>query len=235
MTADDLGRDSAELFTSTEGSSARQLHRLTELAAARITGCAGATASLWDLDAVAATTASHPELAALAEQQFAIGEGPILAALRSGEPSVTADTLYESRWPEFAAAALAAGVRSSTTIAHEYDSLTLTLSLYGARPQAFDPDQLPLVSLLAAFGIATVAGATEYSRARRTAAQLEEAIQSRAVVDQAKGVLMQALGCDPDDAFERLRRVSQTEHVKLTEVASKVIEARGLHQPTGLE
>ena len=223
---DELARDAAELFTRTDGSPSGALHRLTELVARRVPGCSGATATLWEPDEVVATAASHPDLATLAEQQFAAGDGPVIAALRSGEPSVTADTLHEDRWPDFSAAALAAGVRSSTTIVHEYDSMSLTVSLYGVRPNALEVGQLPLASLLAAFGAATMAGAAEYVSAQRTAAQLQEAIRSRAVVDQAKGILMQLLGCDGDQAFERLRHISQTQHVKLTEVARQVIETR---------
>ena len=224
--ADDLARDAAQLFTVTDGSPVRALSQLTELVAARVRGCCGATATLWELDEVSAMAATHPELASLAEKQFSIGDGPIIAALRSCEPSVTANTLQEKRWPHFAAAALAAGVRSSTTQVHEYDSLTLTLSLYRVRPEAFELDQSPLVSLLAAFGTATVASAAEQVSVRRSAAQLEEAIRSRAVVDQAKGVLMQLTGCDADEAFGRLRRISQTQHVKMTEIARQVVETR---------
>ena len=47
-------------------------------------------------------------------------------------------------------------------------------------------------------------------------------------MDQAKGILMHALGCDADEAFGRMRHISQTQHVKLTEVARRVIEAGGL-------
>lgn len=228
---DELARDAAELFGSTDGSPVGALHRLTELVARRVPGCSGATATLWEPDQVAATAASHPDLAVLVERQFAIGDGPVIAALRTGEPSVTPDTLHEDRWPDFSASALAAGVRSSTTVMHAFDSMSLTLSLYGVRPNALDPAQLPLAWMLTAFGAATMAGAAEYVSAQRTAAQLQQAISSRAVVDQAKGILMQLLDCDSDQAFERLRRISQTQHVKLTEVARQVIETRTEPEP----
>ena len=52
-------------------------------------------------------------------------------------------------------------------------------------------------------------------------------MQSRAVVDQAKGILMHALGCSASDALERMRRVSQTQHVKVTDVARQVVEGHG--------
>jgi hypothetical protein len=219
--AEDLARQAAELFT-IEESPARLLHRLTELVAEQVPGCSGATATLWDPEEVVAAAASHPELAALDELQFAAGEGPILDTLRTGKPSAVEDTVHADQ--AFGVAALAAGVRSSLTVVHHFGPSSVTVSLYGVRPSAFDPEKLPLASLLAAFGAAVMAGAQEYGGTRRTAVQLEEAIESRAVVDQAVGVLMQALGCDPQEAFERLRRISQTEHVKLTEVAAKVVE-----------
>lgn len=224
--ADELARQAAELFTITDASPVCLLHRLTELITEQVPGCSGATATLWAPGEVVATAASHPELAVLAERQFAAGDGPIVSALRSGEPSVVADTLCEDRWAGFGTAALAAGVRSALTVADDLGAHTVTISLYGVRPNAFDPGRLPLASLLAAFGVAVMAGAEEYGGTRRTAAQLEEAIRSRAVVDQAKGVLMQALSCDPDQAFDRLRRISQTEHVKLTEVAARVVDKK---------
>jgi hypothetical protein len=223
--AEDLARHAAELFT-IEESPPRLLNRLTELVAEQVPGCSGATATLWDPGEVLATAATHPELAALAERQFAAGAGPILSTLRTREPSIVEDTVHEDQWRAFGVAALAAGVRSSLTVVHDFGANSVTVSLYGVRPGAFDPEKLPLASLLAAFGAAVMAGAQEYGGTRRTAVQLEEAIESRAVVDQAKGVLMQALGCDPDEAFDRLRQISQTEHVKLTEVAAKVLEAK---------
>jgi ANTAR domain len=223
---DELARDAAELFACTEDSPVRPLHQLIQLVARTVPGCSGATATLWEVDEVVATAATHPDLAALPEGQFARGHGPVIDALRSGEPSVIPDTLHGDRWLEFNAASLAAGVRSSTTIAHQYGSMSLTLSLYGVRPNAFEPDQLPLATLLAAFGAATMAGAAEHVSVQRNAAQLREAIGSRTVVDQAKGILMQLLGCDGDEAFARLRRISQTQHVKLTDVARQVIETR---------
>lgn len=228
---DDLARQAAEVVSVPDGSPARPLRRLTELVARRVTGCTGASAALWEPDEVVAMAASLPELAALADRQFAVGDGPIIAALRGGEPSVTADTLHEDRWPDFGAAAVAVGVRSSATVVHESGSMSVTLSLYGVRTKAFDLEDVPLTSLLAAYGTAMVASAAEYGSVRRTAAQLEEAIRSRAVVDQAKGVLLQAMGCDPDEAFDRLRHISQTEHVKLTEIARRVIETSAEQDP----
>jgi AmiR/NasT family two-component response regulator len=67
--------------------------------------------------------------------------------------------------------------------------------------------------------------ASIYGDSQRTALQLRESAESRAVVDQAKGILMHALGCSAQEAFDRMRETSQTRHVKVTEVAKTIIKA----------
>jgi AmiR/NasT family two-component response regulator len=69
--------------------------------------------------------------------------------------------------------------------------------------------------------------ATEYGDSRRTALQLVDAAQSRELVDQAKGMLMHALGCSADDALRRLRTISSQHNIKVTEVAARIIESNG--------
>jgi ANTAR domain len=110
--------------------------------------------------------------------------------------------------------------------------MTVTLTMFGARPRALDPARLGVAELLIAFGGATVGNASIYSGSQRAALQLRESADSRMVVDQAKGVLMHALGCTAQEAFERMRQISQTRHVKVTEVAATIISAhRSVSQP----
>ena len=82
-----------------------------------------------------------------------------------------------------------------------------------------------MADTLAAFGSAMLTNATAYGQAQRTASQLQDAVVARSVVDQAKGILMHALGCNADDALRRLRQESQRRHVKVTEVAAEVVAA----------
>ena len=63
--------------------------------------------------------------------------------------------------------------------------------------------------------------------AQRTATQLKDSVAARAVTDQAKGILMHALGCDPDEALRHLRRESQRRHIKVTEVAARIVADHG--------
>jgi len=233
MTTDELAREATELFAAAGPSGAKSIRQLAELAARRVHGCSGATATLWRDDEAVTTAASHPDLAALTALQIETRSGPALDAIRAGEPMRCADTLAENRWPGFAAAALSRGVRCCVSLVHEYSGMAVTLTLYSVRPRSLDPAQLPLASLLAAFGVASVAGAARYNNAQRTTSQLREAMEASTVVEQAKGILMHAVGCDADDAFDRMRRVSQTQHIKLTGVARRVIETGGIELTTG--
>jgi hypothetical protein len=222
-----LGHEAAELLSLTSGGEARSLNRLAELAAWQVPACAGAHAVVWRDGELVSDAATHPDLAELAELQLTTGRGPIAAAAETGIPVSCPDTLEEDRWPEYAEAALRCGVRCSIHLVRELPHGTLVLSLFGMHPGALDVESNPVADVLAAFGGAMLANATAYHQARRTASQLQDAVATRSVVDQAKGILMHALGCDADDALRRLRRESQRRHVKVTEVASEVVATYG--------
>ncbi len=231
MAIEHLGHEAAELLSLTSGGEARSLNRLAELAAWQVPACAGAHAAVWRDGEVVTDAATHPDLAELAELQRKAGRGPIVAASDAGIAVSCPDTLEESRWPEYAEAALSRGVRCSVHLVRELPDGTLVLSLFGTRPGVLDVESNPVADVLAAFGGAMLANATAYHQARRTASQLRDAVAARSVVDQAKGVLMHALGCDADEALRRLRRESQRRHVKVTEVAVQVVAAYGDDRP----
>jgi hypothetical protein len=155
-----------------------------------------------------------------------LGRGPLVAAADEGLPVSCPDTLAETRWPEYAAAALLRSVRCSVHLVRELPRGALVLSLFGVRPGVLDVQSNPMADTLAAFGGAMLTNATAYGQAQRTASQLKDAVVARSVVDQAKGVLMHALGCDADDALRRLRQESQRRHIKVTEVAAEVVARR---------
>ncbi len=229
-----LGRDfaarSADLLQIADASEARALARLADLAARQVPACSGADAAAWRQGEPAVAAASHPDLAGLAEVQRAAGRGPALAAIAAGAAVHCPDTLTEERWPEYAAAALRCGVRCCVAIAHQSGDLAVTLVLSAARPRSLDPEQLPLAELLVTLGGAMLGNASEYGDSQRTALQLADAAQSRELVDQAKGMLMHALGCSADEALARLRHISQQHNIKVTDVAVRIIEASGDHE-----
>ena len=103
----------------------------------------------------------------------------------------------------------------------------LTLTMFGARPRSLDPDQLPLAELLVAFGGAVMGNADAYDGVRRTVYRLRDSVESSALLDQARGVLMHARGCSADDAWQQMRAMSAARHITMTEVAQQVIESQG--------
>ncbi len=122
-------------------------------------------------------------------------------------------------------------MRCSVHLVRELPRGALVLSLFGVRPGVLDAESRPMADMLAAFGGAMLTNATAYGQAQRTASQLKDAVVARSVVDQAKGILMHALGCDAEDALRRLRQESQRRHVKVTEVAAEVVAAYGGEEP----
>jgi hypothetical protein len=218
-----LGHEAAELLSLTSGGEARSLHKFTELAAWQVPACVGAHAAVWRDGEMVAAAATHPDLAELADLQLNIGRGPLVAAATEGVPVSCPDLLDETRWPEYAEAALRRGVRCSVHLFRELPHGALVLSLVGVRPGALDVETDRMADTLAAFGGAMLANATAYRQVQRTASQLKDAVVARSVVDQAKGILMHALGCDADDALRRLRHESQRRHVKVTEVAAEIV------------
>jgi len=220
----DFADRAAALLSLAAATEERSLSQLTALAASQITGCAAASVTVWRGAELTGQAASHPEPSQLVPVQLASGRGPLIDSIAGAAPASCPDTLTETRWPEFAAAALKLGVRSCVVLSYRGDA-TVALSLFGLRPRALDPEQLQLAELLVAYGSALVGAVADYGDSRRIADQLRDAANARAVVDQAKGILMHALGCSADEALERMREVSQRSHIRATEVAQRVIDA----------
>jgi hypothetical protein len=225
-----FAHEAADLLSVANTSQARALNQLVALATRQVTACSGATAALWHGSEPVVRAASHPDLPGLISVQLSSGHGPVLDALADGGPVSCPDTLAEDRWPEYAEAALRTGVRCSVTLAYLSGEDAVTLSLFGARPHALESG-LALAELLTAVGAALMGNAAEYGDARRTALQLSAAAESRALVDQAKGMLMQALGCSAEDALGTMRQISQEQNLRVTDIAQRIIDSGGVARP----
>jgi hypothetical protein len=218
------------------------LSRLAGLAVLQVPGCSAAHATLWRDGELAEMAATHPDAAALAELEVGAarlaGAGPLAAvgpllAAAGGEPVSCPDTLAEDRWPHWAASALGLGVRSCACLVRELAPVTLVLTMLSVRPRALDAATASVADLLAGLGGAAVSLAMDYGQAQRTATQLQDSVAARAVTDQAKGILMHALGCDADEALAHLRRQAQRRQAKVTEVAVQVIASHGSRPARG--
>ncbi|MFD0905454.1 ANTAR domain-containing response regulator [Actinomadura sediminis] len=240
---DQLALEIARLGVVGESSDVGTLHRVAELAARAVPGCAGASGVRWALPRTngvdppvpeetrpepLAAAASHPDIAEVTDRQLARGHGPLFDVVTERRPHGSDDILVESRWPDAMADMLRRGVRCFITSPHLNVNVMVTLTLYGVTPKSLGPGRHALASLLMAQGSATMSNTQQYDDVHRTAVQLQEAVEARAVVDQAKGILMHALGCDADEAFAEMRRISQTRHVKLTALAQRIVGDQGI-------
>jgi ANTAR domain len=235
MSGSELANGTADLLRLDNASEARSLNQLAMLATRQVRACSGATAALWRDQEPVIMTASHPDLPALIAAQLESGRGPVLEAQIAGEPVSVPDMLTETRWPEFTSAALLCGVRCSITLAYRQsargaaaDGDTVTLSLFSARPRALEAGQLDLAELLVTYAGAVVGNAADYGDAQRIAQQLRDAAESRTLVDQARGMLMQTLGCSPDEAMRWLRRVSQQRNIRVADVAGMIVAGQAV-------
>ncbi|MCF6522849.1 GAF and ANTAR domain-containing protein [Streptomyces sp. JJ36] len=216
-------------------SAGRSLARLAEQAVCctPVCGAAAATASdptepvagLAGPDAAMAVT--HPDLAALLTVQRDEGEGPVLDALATDRPAGSADLLHDERWPGYRAAALDAGVRATATVPHHYGSLAVTVTVCFFRPYRLPDVVHGSTAVLADLAVAVLVRDRRYRDALAEAEQLDTALQSRPVIDQACGIVMHVLGCDAAEAFALLRRMSQRSNRKLHTLAEGLVRSRG--------
>ncbi len=237
MATEDLAHRARELLSMTGGSASRSLNQLVGLVSRQVPGCSGASSAVWRETEPVVRASSHPDLAELFEAQLTLGSAPWLDALASlDSPASTGtvtcpDTLEEERWPGFAAAALARGVRCCVTLAQRSGERALTLTMFGARPRSLDPDQLPLAELLVAFGGAVMGNAVAYDGVQRTVLRLRDSVESGSLLDQGRGVLMNARRCTAEEAWQQMRAMSAAQHITMTEVAQRVIAAQGENAP----
>ncbi|MGI8683759.1 MAG: ANTAR domain-containing protein [Acidimicrobiales bacterium] len=97
------------------------------------------------------------------------------------------------------------------------------LNLYGGEAGSFDEADERLATLFASYAAAVIANVAAYASAHELAEHLQKAMESRGVIEQAKGVLMARQHCSPDEAFDILRRASHRENRKLRDIAVDLV------------
>ncbi|MFI0416756.1 ANTAR domain-containing response regulator [Spongiactinospora sp. 9N601] len=208
---------------SDDTSSESVLRGLTETLVRGISGCSGGSAELWRSERVL-LSASHSELIVLAESEDALNESPAREARSTGAPVLVPDVLSDRRWARYAGMATRCGVRSVLVIPITVESAMLVVALYSVRPGAFPANAVaPLAGMLAEQVTVALRNVWDFDEVRTDAAQMHEALAGRAVIDQAKGIIMQASGCSAEAAFDELRRVSQHHQIKVVELARLLV------------
>jgi GAF domain-containing protein len=174
-------------------------------------------------------TAAHDgEMALTAdEMQYERGYGPCLDAGRGGVPLRIDDMRSESRWPDYAARVQEVGVLSSLSVPLPYQNASIgALNIYSTRRRAFAGDDSMSAALSVTESIAVVvANADAHAQLGEQAHNMRLAMESRAVIEQAKGVLMAQRHVSAEEAFEILREASQRYNRKLRDIASGIVDS----------
>lgn len=160
----------------------------------------------------------------LDEWQYASGGGPCLDAAASTSTVSLPDLTGEPRWPEFIAHAIDNGVRSSLSVGLPvHEQVSGALNLYALEPAAFDDDAVVLAQTFAGYAAVALANAHLYDVTATLAQHLQAAMENRAVIEQAKGIVMADRHCTADEAFTILSKLSQDTNRKLREVAAALV------------
>jgi GAF domain-containing protein len=201
------------------------LLRLSGLGVELVPGATGAAVTISTGGQGRTLAASDARIEELHRLQFATGEGPVVETLRFNEARHIRDADTEERWTGFCRSAVQAGYRSIVTLPlHTRQQPAGAVALYADRPSAFNGAAHDIALLFAAQGGTAVHNAAVYGACREMADNLQAALESRAVIEQAKGILHAQLAVSPDEAFEMLRRFSQNTNQKVRVVASRLID-----------
>jgi GAF domain-containing protein len=166
---------------------------------------------------------SDPRAAQVDEVQYELNEGPCLHSMRASERVAIEDTTGQERWGGFSARAAANGIRSSLSMPLSAEGIIGALNLYAPVPHAFGPDEERRAETFAASASATLALAARQASTAALTDQLRDALASRAVIDQALGIIMAQERCTSAQAFAILRAASQNRNMKLRDIARQIV------------
>ncbi|HET7193548.1 MAG TPA: GAF and ANTAR domain-containing protein [Nocardioides sp.] len=212
-------------FVLSEQSLQESLQRVAELCVRAVYGADGAGVTWVVARKPTTVTAAGDFVRRIDEIQYALGEGPCLQAYATQRMVLVEDLEREDRWPRFTPAALDNGLRGLVAAPLSVHGTQMgALNIYALQSGVFDDTAVRTAELFAEQAAIVLANAEAFTRAQTTANKLGEALTSRAVIDMAKGIIMSQEKCTPLEAFDHLRRLSQTRHRKVREIAQELVD-----------
>lgn len=166
---------------------------------------------------------THPEAPEIDQAQYATGDGPCLDAFRHDRVVEIGSTA--TRYPEFVRVARQHGICSTLSLPRSGETGPMgAMNLYADTEHAFSEATAHTASLLALQAGCLLANAQAYWDARTLSENLKSAMESRSIIEQAKGIIMGAQRVGSDRAFEILRAQSQHENIKLCDIAQQIVD-----------
>lgn len=202
------------------------LQRVAELACRNLGGADVAGVTLMRDGSPTTAVYTDPASPEIDSAQYETGIGPCLDAYRHQAVFRIDSTSEDERWPPFSEAAAEHGMMSTMSLPLSVRGSGIgALNLYSTRQAAFSGQDETLGMMFADQASVAMANAQLYDTAYRITQQLQEALTSRAVIDQAKGILMAEHHVTANEAFELLRRSSQRENRKLRDIAQGIVDS----------
>jgi GAF domain-containing protein len=166
------------------------------------------------------------------EWQYQQGHGPCLAAAAANITVTVPDMAGESRWPDWADRAIDAGVHSAISVGLPLrESVSGAFNVYATKPHAFDEDALILAETFGGYASMAMANSHRDDSTAALADHANAAMDKRAVIEQAKGIIMAECRCSADEAFAMLAKVSQYSGREVADVAA-VLVTSAVHTPS---
>lgn len=200
------------------------LHELAELAARLGSADLSCGMTMQPGGRPVTVACSDPLAAQVDEVQYQLDDGPCLHAMRGNRIVRIEDTADTARWPEFEAQAASHGIRSCLSLPLKVDGEAVgALNLYARRASAFGAARSRRAEDFAENASGALTLAMRLASHTALIEQLRTSLGSRAVIDQALGIIMAREHCTQDRAFGILRAASQKHNVKLRDIASSVV------------
>jgi hypothetical protein len=201
------------------------LRQIAEFAVRAIPGADGAGLTLLETgraDTIVSTSKFAEDVGTL---QVSVGEGPSPSAIAERRTVRCGSLGEQPQWAKFGPRVIRLGVHSAMSLPlRAADDIVGTLDVYAFAADAFDDRAILFGELFSIPAAMSVRNAQILSQAQRLAVQLEAALTSRAVIDQALGMVMARAGCTAEEAFDKLRTISQAENRRLALVAQRIID-----------
>jgi GAF domain-containing protein len=201
------------------------LDRVADLAQKTLPGASEVSVTL--IRDKGACTAVHTGDRALTldEWQYRLDGGPCLQAAADNATVSVPDTASETRWKEWGSRAADAGMGSVLSVGLPIlDTVSGALNIYGSEPHAFDEEAVALAHTFVGYAAVALANAHLYDTTMTLAQHMQTAMESRAIIEQAKGIIMGERRCTADEAFAVLSKISQDSNRKLRDVAAALVD-----------
>lgn len=201
------------------------LGQVAAMAVRAIPGAQGAGLTLLQFDRDYVVVKSAEFIRQIEDIQYSLNEGPCISAAMEGRTMRSGSLGEDPRWPRFGPRVSRLGVQSVLALPlHTPGGVVGAMNVYAHARDAFDEHAQEVGEVFSVPAGISVLNAQILDQNERVAAELQAVLESRPVIDQAVGILRSRSGDTAGDAFDALRQLSRQQHIKLADLAGRIVE-----------